>query len=340
MKTITPKYTRPLVTGGAGFIGSHLIEALLAKELEVSVIDNLSTGNLSNLPDHPKLNVANLSITDREALEPLFSEADIIFHLAASVGVKQIMENPVSCIQTNVEGTKTVLETALKYGTKIVITSTSEIYGKSTAVPFREDDDAVLGPTSMNRWAYAASKMVSEFLALAYSKEKGLKIVIARLFNTVGPRQTGRYGMVIPRFINQALSGRPLTVFGDGSQQRCFLHVNDAVDALLLLASQPKAEGKVFNIGSMEETSILDLAKKILKLADSTKGHKDLSGSPGHSFEDKIDFIPLDRVYGDGFEDMSRRIPDISRIKAVTGWEPIYNLDGILEDIFQDRQSS
>jgi len=317
-----------LITGGAGFIGSHLAEALLAKGCRVLVIDNLSTGSLENirhLLDRPDFHFAYSDIANEMVLDRLASEADVIVHLAAAVGVKLVVENPVHTIQTNIMGTEKVLETAHRYQAKVVIASTSEVYGKGHSIPFREDDDVVLGPTSRNRWGYAASKMVDEFLALAYYHEKGLPVAIARLFNTVGPRQTGRYGMVIPRFVQQALRGEPLTVYGDGQQSRCFLHVEDAVRALIGLAESPEAIGEVFNVGSQQEISILDLAQQII----------DRVGTQGDDRRSEIEVIPYGQAYAPGFEDMQRRFPDISKIEQYLGWKPTRSLDEILEDAIE-----
>ncbi|MBD0300882.1 MAG: GDP-mannose 4,6-dehydratase, partial [Tolypothrix sp. T3-bin4] len=255
-----------LLTGGAGFIGSHLAEALLKKGYRVLAIDDLSTGSLDNirhLLNHPDFHFAYASIMDEIVLDRLVSESDTIIHLAAAVGVKLIVENPVHTIETNIMGTEAVLKTALRYRSKVLITSTSEVYGKGHRIPFREDDDVVIGPTCRSRWSYAATKMVDEFLALAYYQDKGLPVVICRLFNTVGARQTGRYGMVIPQLVQQALKGEPLTVYGDGQQSRCFLHVGDAIEALMALADCPEAIGEVFNVGSIEEVTILELARKV-----------------------------------------------------------------------------
>lgn len=317
-----------LITGGAGFIGSHLAEALLAKGSPVRVIDNLSTGSIENirhLLDRPDFHFAYADITNDMVLDRLASEADIIIHLAAAVGVKLVVENPVQTIQTNIMGTEKVLETANRYRAKVVIASTSEVYGKGHSIPFREDDDVVLGPTSRNRWGYAASKMVDEFLALAYYHEKGLPVAIARLFNTVGPRQTGRYGMVIPRLIQQALQGEPLTVYGDGQQSRCFLHVQDAVRALIGLAESSEAVGEVFNVGSQQEITILDLAQRII----------DRVGTTGNNKLSEIKMIPYGQAYAPGFEDMHRRFPELSKIAEYIGWQPTRSLDEILDDAIE-----
>jgi UDP-glucose 4-epimerase len=323
--------TRILITGGAGFIGSHLAEVLLNRGDHVTIIDDLSTGrfeNIAHLIDHPNFHFAIETIINEVVMDRLVSECTQIFHLAAAVGVKLIVDQPVHTIETNITGTEAVLKSALRYRAKVLIASTSEVYGKGNAIPFHEDDDVVLGPTIRSRWAYAASKMVDEFLALAYYHEKGLPITIFRLFNTVGPRQTGQYGMVVPRFVKQALADQNLTVYGDGLQSRCFLHVDDAVKAILALSDNPDAIGEVFNIGSTEEVSMLELAKSILALI------------PGKS--NAIDMIPYEEAYTEGFDDMRRRVPDISKIKAFTGWEPKLTLQQTLQDIiaYYDKQST
>jgi UDP-glucose 4-epimerase len=317
---------RILITGGAGFIGSHLAEALLERGHEVTVIDNLSTGRFEKVQHlvnrHSAVNgrssfrFAIDSITNEAVLDRLASECDVIFHLAAAVGVKLILESPVHTIETNVMGTEAVLKAALRYRAKVIIASTSEVYGKGNSVPFREDDDVVLGPTSRSRWAYAASKMVDEFLALAYHREKGLPVVVVRLFNTVGPRQTGRYGMVVPRFVSQALRNEPITVYGDGTQSRCFCDVSDVVLALVGLAQHPEALGKVYNIGSSEEVCIRDLAAQAKQVT-------------GRSTSD-IALIPYNEAYALNFEDMQRRVPDTSRINALLGWRTRFLLKQIL----------
>lgn len=316
---------RVLITGGAGFIGSHLAEALLERGHEVTVIDNLSTARFENIQHlvnwqsasngRPSFRFAIDTITNEVVLDRLASECDVIFHLAAAVGVKLILESPVHTIETNVMGTEAVLKAALRYRAKVLIASTSEVYGKGNSVPFREDDDVVLGPTSRSRWAYAASKMVDEFLALAYHREKGLPVVIVRLFNTVGPRQTGRYGMVIPRFVDQALRREPITVYSDGTQSRCFCDVSDVVSALIGLAQHPEAIGKVYNIGSSEEVCIRDLATQIKEVTHSTSD---------------IVYIPYNEAFAPSFEDMQRRVPDTSRVQALLGWQPELSLKQIL----------
>ena len=319
---------RTLITGGAGFIGSHLSEALLAQGHQVSVIDNLSTGsmeNIAHLKGHPGFSYTIDTITNEPLLAELVDGCDAVFHLAAAVGVKKIVEEPVHTIETNVHGTEVVLRHANKKKKLVVIASTSEVYGKSTAVPFSEDADLVLGPTPKHRWAYACSKAIDEFLALAYWKEKKLPIVIVRFFNTVGPRQSGQYGMVIPNFVRQALAGQPITVHGDGTQSRSFTYVGDVVDALVRLLAEPRAIGQVFNIGNMEEIAILDLARRV----------RDLAGS-----QSEIVLVPYEQAYEAGFEDMPRRLPDLRKIRELIGYEPKVQLDEILRrviDYFQKR---
>jgi UDP-glucose 4-epimerase len=319
---------RTLITGGAGFIGSHLSEALLEQGHEVSVIDNLSTGsieNIAHLKGHPGFSYTIDSITNEPLLAELVDGCDAVFHLAAAVGVKKIVEEPVHTIETNVHGTEVVLKHANKKKKLVVIASTSEVYGKSTAVPFSEDADLVMGPTPKHRWAYACSKAIDEFLALAYWKEKKLPIIIVRFFNTVGPRQSGQYGMVIPNFVRQALAGQPITVHGDGTQSRSFTYVGDVVDALVRLVAEPRAIGQVFNVGNVEEITILDLARRV----------RDMSGS-----RSEIVFVPYDQAYEAGFEDMPRRVPDLRKLHALIGYEPKVQLDEILRqviDYFQKR---
>ena len=309
---------RALITGGAGFVGSHLAEHLLETGHEVSILDNLSTGsidNITHLKGNPGFSYAIDSVTNEPLLAELIDRSDVVFHLAAAVGVKLIVEQPVHTIETNVHGTEVVLKHANKKKKLVFIASTSEVYGKSADVPFREDADLVLGATVRHRWAYACSKLIDEFLALAYWKERKLPVVIVRLFNTVGPRQTGRYGMVLPTFVRQALAGKPITVFGDGTQSRSFTYVGDVVKALGMLAAEPRAIGQVFNIGNSEEVTIRELAERV-----RTHAH---SPSP-------VQLVPYDQAYEKGFEDMPRRVPDISRIRDLIGFEPRISLDDII----------
>lgn len=338
-----------LITGGAGFIGSHLAEALLQRGHHVTVIDNLSTGryeNIAHLTNHPRFCFAIDTITNEVVLDRLASQSNIIFHLAAAVGVELIVHDPVHTIETNVMGTEAVLKAALRYRAKVLIASTSEVYGKGNHIPFREDDDVVLGPTTRSRWAYAASKMVDEFLALAYHRQKGLPLVIFRLFNTVGLRQTGQYGMVVPRFVQQALRGEPLTVYGDGQQTRCFCNVEDAVRAIILLADCPQALGQVFNIGSIEQVTILDLARKVLEVVDNDCGPRKLTRRVHPepkwllSADDRIKLVPYDQAYEIGFEDMRHRVPDINKIKPAIGWEPKISLDETLRRMIENYKCS
>jgi len=312
-----------LITGGAGFVGSHLADQLLHEGHRVFVLDNLSTGSIANiahLKGNPRFQYTIDTVTNEPVLAELVDQCDMIFHLAAAVGVKLIVEAPVHTIETNVHGTEVVLKHANKKKKLVLIASTSEVYGKSASVPFREDDDLVLGPTKKHRWAYACSKAVDEFLALAYWKEKKLPVIIARLFNTVGPRQTGQYGMVIPNLVRQALAGQPITVFGDGTQTRSFTYVGDVVCALVGLVKEPAAVGQVFNIGNAEEISIHDLAERIKALTGSA--------SP-------IVTIPYDQAYEAGFEDMPRRVPDIGRIRDLIGYQPRVKLDEILAKVIE-----
>jgi UDP-glucose 4-epimerase len=314
---------RALITGGAGFIGSHLAEALLAAGHRVLVLDNLSTGSFENIA-HLKGCEGFEYFIDSVDNEPLLAElidrSDVVFHLAAAVGVKLIVEQPVHTIETNVHGTEVVLKHANKKKKLVVIASTSEVYGKSEDVPFREDSDLVLGPTPKHRWAYACSKALDEFLALAYWKERKLPVIIVRFFNTVGPRQTGQYGMVIPNFVRQALAGEPITVFGDGTQSRAFTHVSDVVNALLKLVAEPQAIGQVINLGTTEEVTIRELAERVRTLARSS--------SP-------IKSVPYDEAYESGFEDMPRRVPDLTKARRMIGYEPKHRLDDILVQIIE-----
>ena len=313
-----------LITGGAGFIGSHLVDALINRGDEVFIIDDLSTGSVENIEHHqsdPRFHYFFDTILNRFLLAELIDRADIIFHLAAAVGVQLIVESPVRTIETNVKGTETVLELANRKKKTVVLASTSEVYGKSTSFPFREDADLVLGATFKGRWSYACSKALDEYLALAYWKEKRCPTVIVRLFNTVGPRQTGRYGMVVPRLVSQALEGRPLTVYGEGNQSRCFTWVGDVVQALIQLALTQKAVGEIFNIGSTNEITIRDLAYLI----------KDMTASPSD-----VELIPYERAYEEGFEDMNRRVPALEKIHALIGYKPTLDVAGIIEKVVED----
>ena len=326
--------SKALITGGAGFIGSHLAEALLARGYDVTIIDDLSTGrfeNIAHLTDHPRFRFAIDSITNEVVLDRLVSECTVIFHLAAAVGVELIVQDPVRVIETNVLGSHVVLKVANRYRRKVLIASTSEIYGKNNRVPFNENDDQVLGPTTKSRWAYATSKAVDEFLGLAYQRQLGLPVVIFRLFNTVGPRQIGQYGMVVPRFVEQALRGEPLTVYDNGEQTRCFCDVTDAVAAIIALGECPAAVGHVFNIGSTQEVSITRLAKTVLALVNGA-GHDDRSPR-GSAENSQLVFVPYERAYEPGFEDMRRRVPDTTKIREVTGWEPKVPLDETLRKV-------
>jgi len=317
-----------LITGGAGFIGSHLAEALLERGDEVYVLDDLSTGSIDNI-EHLKGAKGFRYTIDTVMNEPSTAEqvdrVDVVVHLAAAVGVRLIVESPVHTIETNVHGTETVLKLANKKKKRVLLASTSEVYGKSVEFPFREDSDLVMGPTNKGRWSYACSKAIDEFLALAYYKEKKLPVTVVRLFNTVGPRQTGRYGMVIPNFVRQALAGAPITVHGDGSQRRCFTDVSDVVRALLGLIDNPGAVGEVFNVGSQQEISILELANKVKAKTKSAS---------------EIVFIPYEKAYEEGFEDMPRRIPDTSKIEKLIGYRPTVSLERILERVIEHLSTS
>ncbi len=312
---------RSLITGGAGFIGSHLAEALLAQGQHVITIDNLSTGRLENIAHligQPLFQFVNETIHNETVMDRLVSECDLLFHLAAAVGVELIIKDPVHTIETNLVGTEMVLRLARRYRRKVIIASTSEVYGKSDDLPFRETADRVMGPTIKSRWSYAESKAMDEFLALAYHKQFNVPIVICRFFNTVGQRQTGTYGMVIPRLVKQAVNGEALTVYGDGQQTRCFCNVKDTVRAVTTLSQASKAEGEIFNIGSDEEVTILQLAQRILARSGSRA---------------EIRFIPYDQAYEAGFEDMRRRVPAIDKIKAAIGWRPTIPLDQTLDEV-------
>lgn len=312
---------RVLITGGAGFIGSHLADAYLQRGDEVLIIDDLSTGTIENirhLKNNPNFQYTIDSVHNQPVTAELVDQCDVVVHLAAAVGVKLIVESPVRTIETNVRGTEVVLALANKKQKRVLVASTSEVYGLSTDVPFKEDGNLVMGATTKGRWSYACSKAIDEFLALAYWREKKLPTTIVRLFNTVGPRQTGRYGMVIPTFVRQALAGRPITVYGNGKQTRCFGYVGDVVGALIKLLDTSDSVGQVYNIGSSEEISIAKLAEKVKELTHSNS---------------EIVFVPYDEAYEEGFEDMPRRVPDTSKIKSLVGFEPKMKLEGILQSV-------
>ena len=314
---------RVLITGGAGFVGSHLSEALLDRGDDVFILDNLSTGSIDNvvhLKQNPRFHYTIDTVSNEPIVAELVDRCDIVVHLAAAVGVKLIVEQPVHTIETNVHGTEVVLKHANKKKRLVLIASTSEVYGKSTDVPFREDADLVLGPTAKHRWAYACSKLLDEFLALAYWKERKLPVIVVRLFNTVGPRQTGQYGMVIPNFVRQALAGQPITVFGDGTQSRSFTYVGDVVRAMVALIDEPRAIGQVFNIGNGKEITIRELAEKV----------KHMTGSSS-----EIVMVPYEKAYEAGFEDMPRRVPDIGRIQSLVGYRPTVELDETLTRVIE-----
>ncbi|HEX6288686.1 MAG TPA: GDP-mannose 4,6-dehydratase [Herpetosiphonaceae bacterium] len=310
-----------LITGGAGFIGSYLAEALLARGDSVSIIDDLSTGaiaNIRHLKSNSRFSYTLDTIMNEAVLAELIDECDTVVHLAAAVGVQLIVQSPVRTIETNVAGTEVVLKWAAKKGKQVLVASTSEVYGKSTQLPFREDADLLLGSSQMSRWSYACSKLLDEFLALAYYKERDLPVTIVRIFNTVGPRQSGRYGMVIPRFVRAALRHEPLQVYGDGQQRRCFTHVGDTVSALIGLLDNPAAIGEIVNIGSHNEITIESLARRVIELAES---------------DSTLMFVPYDQAYASGFEDMRRRVPSIEKLQQLTGCAPTFDLDGILRSV-------
>lgn len=318
--------TRNLITGGAGFIGSHLAEHLLAAGESVLVWDDLSTGRMANLANclgRDKFSYILGDYTTDPKFDDVVSEVDRIYHLAAAVGVQLIVNDPVRTIETNIRGTEVVLRSAARYGKRVLITSTSEVYGKNAKVPFSEDDDTTYGPTSKRRWSYAVSKAVDEFLLLAYCESHALPGVLVRLFNTVGPRQVPHYGMVVPRFVDQALAGGPLTVYGDGQQKRCFAHVLDIVPALVELMRCDSAVGQVVNLGSAEEVTILELARRVLARCDSGA---------------EIHFVPYDQAFRPGFEDMVRRVPDLTRAQNLIGYEPSRSLDDIISDVLAERR--
>ena len=312
--TPTAAVPRVIVTGGAGFIGSHLVERLLAEGAEVVVIDDCSTGSLENLASvraHPRLRVVVAKVSETD-LDALLVGAQSVFHLAAAVGVDLVVRSPIRTLETNLHETEVILRAAARQGIPVLLTSTSEVYGKSAQESFREEDDLIIGPPTHARWSYACSKLMDEFLALAYARERGLPVVIARLFNTVGPRQTGRYGMVLPRFIAAARAGQPLRVFGDGRQTRCFCYVADTVEALLRLQRHPAARGGVFNVGTTEEVAIRDLAERVLRLLGS---------------QSPIETVPYGEAYAPGFEDMYRRRPCVDKLTRLTGFQPVIPLD-------------
>jgi len=319
---------RVLITGGAGFIGSHLAEALVTQGKEVYVIDDLSTGsadNIAALHDNPQFHFTQASIRNGPELERLVSNVDFIYHLSAAVGVELVVKNPVYTIEANVRGTEDLLAAAAKRGVDVLLTSTSEVYGKSEHDCFREDDDLLIGPPTFGRWSYACSKLLDEFLALAYLREKRLPVFVVRLFNTVGPRQTGRYGMVVPRFVQAALRDEPLLIHGDGKQTRCFCHVTDVVRALVDLPKQARAMGQIYNIGSTEEVTILELARRVRQLTESRS---------------ELRLIPYDEAYAKGFEDMRRRVPSIDKIYQLMGWRPTKSLDQILQLTVKHERAS
>ncbi len=318
---------KALVTGGAGFIGSHLAERLLLGGHEVVAVDDLSTGSIDNLrgiESSPEFDFVHDNVRNSETMHVLIEQCDVIFHLAAAVGVQLIVDQPVHTIETNIHGTEVVLEIANKFRKKVLIASSSEVYGKSENVPFHEDDDTVLGSTRFSRWSYACSKAIDEFLALAYYEQYGLPVVVARLFNTVGPRQTGQYGMVIPRFVERALRDEPVLIYGSGKQRRCFGYVGDVVDGLIGLMNCPDAPGRVYNIGSTEEISIEELADKIIQMTESKSQKK---------------YISYEEAYGKPFDDMTRRMPCLDRLKKTVGYEPKTTLDSILQSVIKDIKS-
>lgn len=315
-----------LITGGAGFIGSHLAEKYLNAGYRVTVIDDLSTGSLTNIAaieNHPEFEFVCDSVRNESTMHMLVGKCDVVFHLAAAVGVQLIVDQPVHTIETNIHGTEVVLSVANKFRKKVLIASTSEVYGKSEAIPFNEDDDTVLGSTRFSRWSYACSKAIDEFLALAYYQQYGLPVIIVRLFNTVGPRQTGRYGMVIPRFVQRALSNEPIQIYGNGQQGRCFCCVHDVVEGLVGLMDHPEATGRVFNLGSNEEITIEALADKIIQMTGSTAGKEHLS---------------YEQAYGRPFDDMMRRVPSLERIQKTIDYKPHYTLDQTLQMVINEMK--
>jgi UDP-glucose 4-epimerase len=319
---------KALITGGAGFIGSHLCEALLHQGHQVTAIDDLSTGshaNIAHLEANDKFQLVVDTVLNDQLVNQLVRESDVVYHLASAVGVQLIIDQPTQTIQTIVEGTRVILDASKRYRRPVLITSTSEVYGKGSKIPFAEDDDIVLGPTSTRRWLYASAKMLDEFLGLAHWYETRLPVIIIRLFNTVGPRQVGQYGMVLPRFVQKALAGDPLTVYGDGKQARCFCHVSDAVSALIKLSQCKNAYGKVINVGSEEEISILNLAKKVIKQTNSNS---------------QIEFLSYDKAYTQGFDDMQRRVPDLSRVKELVTYQPEHDLTSVIQSTIDYWQNA
>ena len=321
-----PRHARILITGGAGFIGSHLTEAMLARGCRVTIIDDLSTGrwsNIAHLSANPQLRVIIASAMEKELVEREVAEHDLVYHLASAVGVRLVVEQPVKTVETIFHATDVVLRACSRYRRPVLLTSTSEVYGKSARIPFSEDDDVVMGPTVKRRWAYACAKALDEFLALAHFHETALPVFVVRLFNTVGPRQTGQYGMVVPNFVRAALRNEPITIYGDGEQRRCFCSVRDAVRALTELPDAPGAEGKVVNVGSQEEVSIRQLAERVRTLCES---------------ESELRFISYDEAYGPGFDDMQRRVPDLRRVRELIGWTPRTTLDEIIMQVARHVQ--
>ena len=317
-----------LITGGAGFIGSHLSEALLTEGCEVFVLDDLSTGSLSNiahLQDNPRFHFVKGSILDAATVKEMVRPVDFIYHLAAAVGVELVVRSPVQTIERNVRGSENVLASASQRGVGVLLASTSEVYGKSNKPAFREDDNLLIGPSTQGRWSYACSKLLDEFLAIAYWRERKLPVIVVRLFNTVGPRQTGQYGMVLPRFVQQALRGEPLTIYGDGKQSRCFCHVTDVVRALTELPSQSRAVGQIYNVGSTEEITILELAQRVRQSAAS---------------KSELRFVPYDQAYAKGFEDMLRRKPSTAKIRQLCGWRPACSLNDIIRSTVEYHRVS
>jgi UDP-glucose 4-epimerase len=313
-----------LVTGGAGFIGSHLIDYYLERtEHRVLVLDNVSTGREGNLSASNRLEFVEGDVRDADLIEGLVERSDLVYHLAAAVGVERVVESPLESLRTNVQGTENVLDAAARDGTPVFVASSSEVYGKSPEVPFSESDDRVVGPTSVPRWGYANAKALDEFYALAHHEENDLPVVVGRFFNTVGPRQVGEYGMVVPTFVEQALAGDPITVYGDGTQTRCFTHVQDAVEAIHELMNTPEATGDVFNIGSSQPVSINELAERVLEITGS---------------DSPIEHIPFEEAFGEDFEEPTRREPDVSKLRETIGWAPETSLDRILEDVVEERR--